>query len=650
VSELFFLQDTGVSPPVNTAVPTISGTAQVGATLTATTGTWTNSPTGYAYQWRRCNAAGSSCADITGAVTSTYVLTSADQGSTIRVVVTATNAGGSASATSAQTAVIAAQPAPVNTVLPVISGNAQVGSVLSTTTGTWTNDPTSYTYQWRRCNSSGASCSNISGATLGVYVLTSADEGQTIRVVVTATNPGGSTAATSAQTAVIAAAPPEDLTFLSLGDNLPTVQVAIAMAGPGGETFGSGPASSPSSPTGMGFPDRAGEFSAGEESTPGYPISLAWLNVNAYVRSFSLTRGRQDELGRVATGTLNVVLDNRDRRFDPTYTSGSHYGQLEPMRRIRVQAQWDGEIYNLFSGYIEGWPQSYPGQGHDAVVEITASDAFKVLNLYDLADQEYSEQRSDERMLAVLSDAGYIYGEYVLSPGQSTVAASGTITSTSALSHLLEVDKSEQGLFFINGGGTVIFQDRHYRTKNQQSVVATLGTATGEIPYRDIETQYDDQRLWNIARVTPAGGTAEVSINAASTATYYPRVLTSESLSPSQNDALALAHYYTYTYAAPKLRVPRVDLVVGSTVANPTPLWATVLARELSDRVMFKLTPPAGGTITADQHLESITVRANKPRGEFDVSWLLSPVNPHQYWRLGHPQLGRLGVTSRVGF
>jgi hypothetical protein len=254
-------------------------------------------------------------------------------------------------------------------------------------------------------------------------------------------------------------------------------------------------------------------------------------------------------------------------------------------------------------------------------------------------------------MLAVLSDAGFAYGEYVLNTGQSTIVTSGTVSSTPALSHLLEVDKSEQGLFFINGGGTAVFQDRHYRTRNQIASLATLGTAVGEIPYREIGTNYDDQRLWNVARVTPAGGTvAQVSIDAASTATYYPRVLAETSLSPSENDALARAHYYTYTYATPKMRVPKVDLVVGSNLANPTPLWATVLARELSDRVTFKITPPGGGTVTADQHLETIAIKADKPRGEFDVSWLLSPVNPHTYWRLGNPTYGRLGVTTRIGF
>jgi hypothetical protein len=74
--------------------------------LTAGTGTWAGSPTSFAFQWQRCNAGGTSCADVVGATTGTYVLSAADAGATIRVVVTATNTAGSASAASAATTVV----------------------------------------------------------------------------------------------------------------------------------------------------------------------------------------------------------------------------------------------------------------------------------------------------------------------------------------------------------------------------------------------------------------------------------------------------------------------------------------------------------------------------------------------------------------
>src|SRR5205807_423783 len=149
----------------NTSPPTISGTAQQGQTLTEHNGTWTNSPTSFAYQWQQCDSAGADCIPITGATNQTCIPAAGDIGHTIRVQETASNAGGSSSAaTTAQTAVVTPPP-PANTAPPTISGTAQQGQTLTEHNGTWTNSPTSYAYQWQQCDSAGANCSAIAGAT-----------------------------------------------------------------------------------------------------------------------------------------------------------------------------------------------------------------------------------------------------------------------------------------------------------------------------------------------------------------------------------------------------------------------------------------------------------------------------------------------------
>jgi fibronectin-binding autotransporter adhesin len=215
--------------PSNTSVPTLSGTARDGSTLTAANGSWTGTPTiSYSYQWQRCNAAGASCADIAGQTASTYSLVPADVGNTARVVVTATNAAGSASANSAVTGAVAAL-APTNSALPTISGTARDGSSLSAGNGSWTGTPTiTYGYQWRRCDAAGLLCVDIASATASTYNLVAADIGATIRVVVTATNGGGSAPATSAQTAVVAALAPANTSAPTLSGTARAARTSAA--------------------------------------------------------------------------------------------------------------------------------------------------------------------------------------------------------------------------------------------------------------------------------------------------------------------------------------------------------------------------------------------------------------------------------------
>jgi len=114
-----------------------------------------------------------------------------DVGHTIRVEETASNSGGAGTpATSEPTALIKPE-VPKNTKLPTITGTPQQAKELTEHNGEWTNSPTGYTYKWLQCNSSGAECTVISGATTQAYTPVAGDVGHTIRVEETASNSGG---------------------------------------------------------------------------------------------------------------------------------------------------------------------------------------------------------------------------------------------------------------------------------------------------------------------------------------------------------------------------------------------------------------------------------------------------------------------------
>ena len=188
------IAENDVQPPSNNTLPAISGTTTSGHTLTTTDGNWSGDPA-FDYQWQDCDQNGDNCTD-TGDDQNTYALTNSDVGSTIRVIVTASNDGGSTPATSDPTAVVAG-PAPSNNTLPAISGTPSPGNSLTCSDGAWSNSPTGFAFSWKRDGSP------ISGATAQTYAVQSADQGHTLTCTVITHNDGGSSSpATSAGVAI----------------------------------------------------------------------------------------------------------------------------------------------------------------------------------------------------------------------------------------------------------------------------------------------------------------------------------------------------------------------------------------------------------------------------------------------------------------
>jgi CHRD domain len=215
------------SPPVNAAAPAISGVVRQGQTLSASSGSWSGAtPITFSVSWQRCDASGSSCATIGGATAFTYALASADVGRTVRVLVVATNADGSAQALSLASAMVAeAGRAPANTAQPDPSGTPQDGQTVTVGSGGWSGTlPIAYAYQWQRCTAQEPVCTDVAGATAQTYKVGPGEVGFRLRAKVTATNDLGSTSVTSNLTDVVARAglPPVNTT-LPLIVGVPTV-------------------------------------------------------------------------------------------------------------------------------------------------------------------------------------------------------------------------------------------------------------------------------------------------------------------------------------------------------------------------------------------------------------------------------------------
>lgn len=213
--------------PVNVVAPGVSGNFRVGQTVTAGVGEWedydtdaTTAPT-FTYQWK---ANGS---NISGATSASYELTSGELNDVVLCAITATNVGGSTTVNTPAHTVTAAIPAiPVNSALPEITGDLEIGATLTVSTGTWTNSPSGYHYSWY------ADGKLIPGATGNTLELLPVHGSKVIKAGVVAYNEGGDDGVFTAETepvediAPVNDLPPSILGYVVVGQTLTATQGA----------------------------------------------------------------------------------------------------------------------------------------------------------------------------------------------------------------------------------------------------------------------------------------------------------------------------------------------------------------------------------------------------------------------------------------
>jgi hypothetical protein len=182
-----------------------------------------------------------------------------------------------------------------------------------------------------------------------------------------------------------------------------------------------------------------------------------------WVRSIQSKRGRERLLRSAAqfeAGTLRCALDNRDRRFDPTNTSSPYYPNVLPEKVIQVGATWAGTFYPIWTGYVDDWPQTWPGFS-EAEVPLVATDYFKALSVYRLLSSGYDTQ--------VLADGAIAYWKL-------DEPAGSTVSVDSGPNHF----NSNR---IINAGSGVVFGGAGPLIANPGTSVLLTATSQGEIDW-----------------------------------------------------------------------------------------------------------------------------------------------------------------------
>lgn len=339
------------------------------------------------------------------------------------------------------------------------------------------------------------------------------------------------------------------------------------------------------------------------------------VDVTEWTRDVSTRRGRSQELDKFTAGNASITLDNRDRRFDPTYADGPYYGSILPGKQFNVLV----DSQPLFRGNVEDWNLDYDVSG-DSVASVSGVDAFAVLAGQTVTPGTATAELTSARVASVLTDVGWPATQRRISTGAATLDADVVEDDTNALAYLQKVELSEPGEFFVSADGLMTFLSRT-DLQDASGAVAFGGTA---LPYVGIGVDYGSEMLVNSASVTWMAGTAvagtAVSSDATSQAAYGVKAATYDTLLGSEADAQDLADWIVARRKDPQFRIKNLTVNLdGLTAAEQD----SVLGLELGGVCRVEFTPNAvGSAVVRYATVDAIEHSATPAR--HDVTFTLS--------------------------
>ena len=304
-------------------------------------------------------------------------------------------------------------------------------------------------------------------------------------------------------------------------------------------------------------------------------------DITSRVISATTSRGKNRDLDRFSSGTLNITASNEDRAFDPNYASSPYAGAIVPRREVRVTV--DG--VRVISTTIDDWNYGYSPDGSSRA-EIVATDEFTLLARQVLTAGTATPQLSGARVSAVLDMLSVAWPEdkRSIDVGESTLGAD--VFAGNALQYLQKISDSEQGLLFIAKNGDLVFRDRLDATPTTASLTDFTDDGTG-IPFTLTAVNYGSELLYNQAVVTSGELSAQAD-NDRSQVAYGVTSVELDTLVSTSAQLQNLADFLVQKYGEPEYRFETISVnldTVGATYK------ATCLGLEIGDVVSITFTP-----------------------------------------------------------
>ena len=286
------------------------------------------------------------------------------------------------------------------------------------------------------------------------------------------------------------------------------------------------------------------------------------VDISDILVSAQIRRGRNRILAKFEAGVANVTIYDENGDWNPENTSSPYFGDLKPLRKIQIYADYDGNRYYLFSGFITDYDTSFSMGVEDvSKVVLRCVDGFRLFqNAQITSITGAGVQLSGARVNAILDEVDFPTTLRDIDSGQSTLQADPG-TSRLVLEALRKVEESEFGGLFVDAEGRVTFIDRFALTSALATPLYYFSDQGTNIPYENAVTKYDDSLIVNDVTVTRLGGSPQNVFDQASIDTYFQRSgLREEILVQTDAEALSQAQMLLTTRKDTETRIDSINL------------------------------------------------------------------------------------------
>lgn len=365
------------------------------------------------------------------------------------------------------------------------------------------------------------------------------------------------------------------------------------------------------------------------------------VDISQYCNSINIRRGRDRVTDHYNNGTATITFIDQTGDFDPSNADGPYYGEILPMRQLRISATYSGTEYFLFTGFITSWDYDYQMGFDGAFVTVQAEDAFRLLNLAQIEDVPPSAPGDlpGTRINDLLDEAGWLSSLRQISEGDVQLL-DDPWTVRPCLQALQTVEDTENGALYCDPTGNVVFKSRvdvATATVQTPTVFSDDGT---EISYQGIDFSLDDAELANDVIVEAEGGFPQQVEDATSIETYFRRTLSRTGLMfYDDNDALGQAKRILNYRKDVKLRINSVTLDCSTDSNRVLP----ALTLDFNDPIQVNKTNPGSTAISALLTVQGIShdIRPGTWQTTFNTAFPLTSA-----FVLGSTEFGILGTSS----